>query len=110
MSNDGIPCGVLQISCEWFHLFFPVEGVAMPDFRFKIMRPVLLALVLTTFALPACQRPGAREVKALNDELERARRHRDFGNVESVARQILKRAPQHEGAWAALVEARFQMK
>ena len=81
----------------------------MPDFRFKIMRPVLLALVLTTFALPACQRPGAREVKALNDELDRARRHRDFGNVESVARQILKRAPQHEGAWAALVEARFQM-
>src|SRR6266550_3746557 len=81
----------------------------MPDFRFKIMRPVLLALVLTTFALPACQRPGAREVKALNDELERARRHRDFGNVESVARQILKRAPHHEGAWAALVEARFQM-
>src|SRR5438067_4194093 len=81
----------------------------MPDFRFKIMRPVLLAFVLTIFALPACERPSAREVKTLNGELERARRHRDFGTAESVARQILKRAPHHEGAWAALVEARFQI-
>ena len=80
----------------------------MPDLRFEIMRPVLLALVLTTLALPACQHPSAHEVEALNAELDRSRRHRDFGNAESVARQILKRAPRHDGAWAALVEARLQ--
>ena len=73
------------------------------------MRPVLLTLALTALALPACERPGTREVKALSAELDRARRHRDFGNAESVARQILKRAPHHNGAWAALVEARLQM-
>jgi tetratricopeptide (TPR) repeat protein len=73
------------------------------------MRPILLTLALTTLALPACQRAGTREVKALSAELDRARRHRDFGNAESVARQILKRAPHHDGAWAALVDARLQM-
>src|SRR5947208_13875406 len=73
------------------------------------MRPVLLTLALTALALPACERPGTREVKALSAELDRARRHRDFGNAESVARQILKRAPHHEEAWAALVEARLHM-
>jgi len=73
------------------------------------MRPVLLTLALTALALPACERPGTREVKALSAELDRARRHRDFGNAESVARQILKRAPHHNGAWAALVEARLHM-
>jgi tetratricopeptide (TPR) repeat protein len=73
------------------------------------MRPVLLALALTTLAFPACERPSTREVKALSAELDRARRHRDFGNAEIVARQILKRAPHHIEAWAALVEARLQM-
>src|SRR5438477_4071288 len=73
------------------------------------MRPVLLALAVTTLAFPACERPSTREVKALSAELDRARRHRDFGNAESVARQILKRAPHHDGAWAALVEARLQI-
>ena len=81
----------------------------MPDLRFEIMRPVLLTLALTALALPGCERPGTREVKALSAELDRARRHRDFGNAESVARQILKRAPHHDGAWATLVEARLQM-
>src|SRR5438067_12806328 len=80
----------------------------MPDFRFKIMRPVLLAFVLTIFALPACERASAREVKTLNGELERARRHREFGTAESVARQISKRAPHHEEAWEALAEAGHQ--
>ena len=51
----------------------------MPDLRFEIMRPVLLALVLTILALPACQHPSAHEVEALNAELDRSRRHRDFG-------------------------------
>lgn len=81
----------------------------MPHFRFEIMRPVLLALALTTLAFPACERSSTREVQALSAELDRAQQHRDLGNAESVARQILKRAPHHEGAWAALVEARFQM-
>ena len=73
------------------------------------MRAVLLVLALTALAFPACERPSTREVKALSAELDRAQRHRDFGNAESVAREILKRAPHHDGAWAALVEARLQM-
>ncbi|PYI89293.1 MAG: hypothetical protein DMF03_08115 [Verrucomicrobia bacterium] len=73
------------------------------------MRPILLTLALTTLALPACERADTREVKALSAELDRARRHRDFGNAESMARQILKRAPHHDGAWATLVEVRLQM-
>jgi tetratricopeptide (TPR) repeat protein len=73
------------------------------------MRAVLLTLALTALAFPACDRRSAREVKALSIELDRARRHRDVGSAESMARQILKRAPHHDGAWAALVEARLQM-
>jgi len=73
------------------------------------MRHLLVALALTTLALTACERPPTGEAKALDAELERARWHRDFGNAETVARQILKRSPHHTEAWAALVEARLQM-
>jgi tetratricopeptide (TPR) repeat protein len=79
--------------------------------RFRIRRQarasfawLLLAVIA---ALPACQRAGSKEERALRAELRKALDEQSYERAVELARRHLKLKPQDNGTWDRLVRAQF---
>lgn len=70
----------------------------------KQRRVLLLLLVLGE---TGCNRPLSREDKMLRAELRQALREKSYEKATALARRVIEKAPEENGAWARLAQAQM---